>query len=128
VRIRSVVAALAVLTVVASAAGLYGCSKDKGTNPTPTPTPESFDSGNLVTGTPFMHTFTTAGTFAYRCIYHGGAPNNMTGTVVVDPLLTNTSASVNVANYSFSPASVAIKPGGTVTWTLVTGTHTVTRP
>ena len=40
----------------------------------------------------------------------------------------NTSASVSVANFAFSPPSVTIKPNSTVTWTLAGGTHTVTRP
>ncbi|GMU41395.1 MAG: hypothetical protein AMXMBFR23_22610 [Chloroflexota bacterium] len=37
-----------------------------------------FDSGNL-TGTPFRHTFTAAGTFAYACRLHP----SMTGTITV---------------------------------------------
>ena len=125
-RLRSSIAALAILTVATAAAALDGCSKDKGTNPTGT-TAESFNSGTLG-GTPFPHTFTTAGTFGYRCSFHGGAPYYMTGTVVVDPMSANTSASVSVANFAFTPPSVTIKTGGTVTWTLAGGTHTVTRP
>ena len=126
-KLRIPIVTLAALILVTSIASLNSCSKDKGTNPTPTPTPESFDSGNL-TGTPFTHTFNTAGTYGYRCIYHGGAPYNMTGTVIVDPVSANTSASVSVANFSFTPLSVTVKPGSIVTWTLAGGLHTVTRP
>jgi plastocyanin len=127
VRVRTLIAALAVLTVVGAAAALNGCSKDKGTNPTPMTTPESFNSGTL-TSTPFSHTFNTAGTYSYRCVFHGGAPNYMTGTVVVDASSASMTAGVGVANFAFSPPSVTIKPGGTVTWTLGGGTHSVTRP
>ena len=125
---RILFVALAVLVVMGAAAALSGCSKDKGTNPVTTPpVPESFDSGTL-TGTPFTHTFNTAGTYGYRCVFHGGAPYYMTGTVVVDGASLNTSASVNVTNFTFSPASVTVKPGSTVTWTLGSGMHSVTRP
>ena len=127
-RFRPLVAGLALLTVLSAAAALNGCSKDKATNP-PTTTPESFDSGDL-TGVPFTHMFTTTtlSTFGYRCKHHGGAPYYMTGTVIVDPSSANTSASVSVNNFAFSPTSVTVKPGSTVTWNLVGGTHTVTRP
>jgi plastocyanin len=41
---------------------------------------EPFDSGSMTSGA-FSHTFATAGTFSYLCIYHGG----MTGTITVTP-------------------------------------------
>jgi plastocyanin len=41
---------------------------------------ETFDSGSKESGT-FSHTFTTAGTFAYVCVWHGG----MAGRVTVTP-------------------------------------------
>ncbi len=128
---------LAVL-VLASAAGLVvalaagGCSKDKGTNPVTTTTTEAFDSGTLVSGTPFTHTFNTAGSFDYRCRFHStaGVPGGMRGTVMVDDNATSTTASVSVGGVSnvFTPSSVTIKTTGTVTWTLASGAHTVTRP
>ena len=128
-RLRPLIATLAVLIVVSSAAALGGCSKNKSTNPTPTPTPESFDSGDLVLGTPFTHTFNTAGTYAYRCLHHSTSlTSGMVGTVIVDNASLITGASVNVASNTFSPSSVTIKPGGIVTWNLASGTHTVTRP
>ena len=127
-KFRPLIVALSVLAVVSATAALGGCSSNKSTNPPPVTTPESFDSGNLTTT--FVHPFATAtgSPFAYRCKYHSGAPNFMVGTVIVDPLSANTSASVNVANYAFSPPSVTVKPGSIVTWTLVSGVHTVTRP
>ncbi len=39
----------------------------------------SFDSGNLAAGKSYTHTFTTAGTYPYVCVYHSA----MQGTVVV---------------------------------------------
>jgi len=39
----------------------------------------SFDSGNMSAGATYNHTFTSAGTFSYRCAYHPG----MRATVVV---------------------------------------------
>ena len=129
-KLRTLIAALAVLVVVGAAAALNGCSKDKGTNPVmPPPVPESFDSHDLVMGTPFPHTFMTAGTYAYRCIHHSTSlTSGMVGTVIVDDLSSTLGAGVNVSSNQFTPPSVTIKTGTTVTWTLVSGTHTVTRP
>jgi plastocyanin len=38
-----------------------------------------FSSGNIGKNMNYSHTFSTAGTFPYRCLFHGG----MTGTVIV---------------------------------------------
>src|SRR5512133_314667 len=44
----------------------------------------SWDSGNLAPGQSFSHTFSTAGTVAYYCRFHGSADGNgMAGTLVV---------------------------------------------
>lgn len=123
----------------------------------------SFDSGTLNAGLSFVHTFTTAGTFAYGCDFHG----NMRGTITVvaagttpppatqppatqppatqppatqppatqppattppapgAPAITN--ASVTIANNTFSPASVTVNVGSTVSWANNdTVTHTIT--
>ena len=40
----------------------------------------SFDSGTLLRGASFSHTFATAGTFDYVCKFHA----SMTGTVIVE--------------------------------------------
>ena len=122
--------ALALSLGLAAALAAGGCSKNKTTNPmTTTTTTETFNSGDLVSGTPFTHPYSTASTaggFGYHCAHHAG----MTGTVVVDASSANTTASVNVGGTTnvFAPSSVTIKPGGTVTWTLVSGVHTVTSP
>ena len=130
-RPRSIVFVSALGLELAAALAAGGCSKDKGTNPVTTTntTTETFNSGDLVSGTPFTHIYSTASTaggFGYHCAHHAG----MTGTVVVDANSANTTASVNVggATNVFAPSSVTIKPGGTVTWTLVSGVHTVTSP
>jgi plastocyanin len=49
---------------------------------TVTATDKSFDSGNMDKGAKWTHTFTTAGTFTYFCIYH----TFMKAKVVVTPL------------------------------------------
>ena len=46
---------------------------------TVTATGGSFDSGNLNQGQSWTHTFTTPGTYTYRCTYHPW----MTGTIIV---------------------------------------------
>jgi len=124
--------ALALSLGLAAALAAGGCSKNKTTNPmTTTTTTETFNSGTLSTaGQTFTHTFNTAGTFGYYCSFHGTPTTGMRGTVVVDASSSNTSGAVSVgpgATTTFSPASVTIKPGSTVTWTLSSGSHTVTR-
>jgi plastocyanin len=64
----------------------------------------------------YSHTFASAGTYPYHCEFHGA----MQATVVVDPNSVVTTASVSIVNSTatgFSPQSVTIAPGGTVTWT-----------
>jgi plastocyanin len=127
-RLAASIAAVALGGAVAFA----GCSSNnKTTNPLPVPTaPESFASGDL-TGSPFVHVFNTGGQYAYRCTHH--APDTlsgMVGHVNVDPTSLVASAAVTVGGVSnvFSPATVTIKPGGSVSWSLSSGTHNVTRP
>ncbi len=43
-----------------------------------------FDSGDLVAGATFTHTFATPGTYTYYCKYHGTATSGMMGTVIVN--------------------------------------------
>lgn len=74
---------------------------------------ESFDSGVVGTGTSFTHVFPNAGSTPYFCTVH---TTQMTGTVNVSGAGTD-SAVVAVANFSFTPATVTIKPGGYVRWT-----------
>ncbi len=105
----------------------------------------TFDSGILSPGTTFSFTFTTAGTYGYVCELHGG----MSGTIVVTgtgtgttpaptpaPTLAPTPAptaapagtvSVTIGDDYFSPATVSVIPGTTVTWTnRGSRSHTVT--
>lgn len=111
-----------------------GCSsKDSATAP-PVVTGLTFDFSFPTAGQSVQQTFTTAGTFGYRCIAHA-TTNNMVGTVIVDASATTDSAFVEVGfnnTFSFVPATVTILPGGHVRWQRpvgnTTATHTVTRP
>jgi len=82
-----------------------------------------FNSGSLSASGSFDHTFPTAGTVHYHCNFH--VSMGMVGTVVVAAGGAS-SATVTGSGTSFSPASVTIMPGGTVHWTIASGTHTVT--
>lgn len=42
-----------------------------------------FDSGDMNPSGTFSHTFSTAGTYAYHCKYHGSAGSGMYGVIVV---------------------------------------------
>jgi plastocyanin len=83
-----------------------------------------FDSGALTAPASFDHVFPTAGTVGYHCNFH--VSMGMVGSVTVDNASTVTSVTVTASGTSFSPASVTIKPGGTVHWSIAGGTHTVT--
>ena len=85
---------------------------------------ETFSSGNLPSGSQFSHTFTNTGSFDYHCTIHSG----MTGTVVVVASGSVDAATVTTPGMTFSPSSVTINQGGTVTWDISGTTHTVTRP
>lgn len=59
--------------------------------------------------------FTTAGTFQYRCLLHDD--EGMLGTVVVGGGSgTSLAQTVSVSDTTFSPPTVTVKAGGTVTW------------
>lgn len=85
---------------------------------------EAFDSGNLSAGSQFTHTFTNTGSFGYHCKIHGG----MTGTVTVVASGSSDAVTVTTPGMTFSPGTVTINNGGTVTWDISGTTHTVTRP
>ena len=119
--------------LLAAAAVLGACSKDKGTNPINTPPPtDTFNANMSATGASFQHTFATASTgLCYHCTFHStSCGNGMSATVVVDAAAAQDSAVVNVGGGSnvFNPTSVTIKPGGYVRWVNAGGSHTVTRP
>ncbi len=83
---------------------------------------KELNSGAIATGGVYQHTFANAGTYNYFCTIHG---TGMAGTVIVasgQPA----SASVSIQNNFYSPATVSVAPGGTVTWTNNGSPHTVT--
>jgi plastocyanin len=82
-----------------------------------------FGSGSLTAPATFDHVFPTAATVGYHCNFHVGM--GMVGTVVVAAGGAS-SATVTASGMTFSPSSVTIAPGGTVHWTITSGTHTVT--
>jgi plastocyanin len=110
-----------------SASGASPCTLETGNPNCPGVTcsgsggPE-LNSPVLGSGAVYAHTFAALGTYNYHCNIH----TYMRGTVIVSsggPA----SASVSIQNFSFSPSSVTVGPGGTVTWTNNDGvSHTVT--
>ena len=104
------------------------------------------DSGTLDPGATYKKTFPNAGTFDFLCIFHPG----MQGTIrVVDgsgtgpapaatpkptdaPPATPTPApatadAVSIVDLAFEPATLAVEPGTTITWTNTgVAPHTVT--
>ncbi len=106
-----------------------GCSSDKSTNP-PTVSGPTFNFTFPKNGTSHSLVFISAGSWSYRCVPHSPT---MQGTVVVEASSPNDSQVVTVAPGDalvFDPASVSIKPGGTVRWVNASTTmfnHTVTR-
>jgi len=120
--------AAVLISVLAVSAIVLGCGKSASpTAPTGgggggvknTP----FDSGTLSAPASFDHVFPSAGTVGYHCTFH--VSMGMVGTVVVAAGGAD-AVSVTASGMVFSPASVTIKPGGTVHWTIADGTHTVT--
>lgn|SRR5262249_60937521 len=126
-RPRRILPVLALLTALTLAAG---CSGNNGSSPTPPVTGPTFNFTFPATGVSDTLHFRDVGAWAYHCLAH--ASLGMTGTVVVDPASVIDSSVVQVGagnTFSFSPASVTIKPGGYVRWVNVSGltNHTVTR-
>ena len=121
IRLMSALASTLVLSVI-----VIGCGKSSsptapsgggGASNTP------FNSGTLTAPASFDHVFPTAGTVGYHCNFH--VSMGMVGTVVVAAGGAS-SATVTASGTTFSPSSVTIMPGGTVHWTIASGTHTVT--
>ena len=101
--------------------------------------PAEFDSGNLETGDSFTATFSAAGRTTYvddrdrgNAANHGavtvtdsggaggggtapGPPSDPGGGAAAPP--PPSSATITMANRAFSPTSVVLAPGGTITWT-----------
>lgn len=122
-----VLAALFSLAIVV----IIGCGSGGGGGPTNPGGGPTFDLRFPATGVSRTFTFTTDGSWAYRCTPH--ASSGMQGTVVVSAGSMNDSVLVTVGpsnTLTFSPASVTIKTGGTVRWVNASSmtNHTVTRP
>jgi plastocyanin len=145
-------------SVTVGVGGTVTWLNNDGTKHTVTADDASFDSGTLIAGATFVHTFATAGTYAYGCNFHG----NMRGTVIVvgasgtpppaaappaapapappapvaappvtpvavPPVAGATNESVSIANNLFSPSTITVNAGSTVTWANSdTVTHTIT--
>jgi len=87
-------------------------------------------------GVSVSRTFSTPGTYTYRCARHES--KGKTGTVVVTgqqappatppatPPPSGSTATVTTPGTSFSPATVTIARGGTVSWEISGATHNVT--
>ena len=126
---RSILRMAAVTGLIVAGLIVLGCNNSS--NPTAPygggggggGTTGSFSSGSLTGPASFDHTFPTAGSFGYHCNFH--VSMGMVGTVVVAAGGAST-ATVTASGTSFSPSSVTIMPGGTVHWTITSGTHTVT--
>ena len=80
----------------------------------------TFDSGNLDEGQVFSHTFTTPGTFAYRCEYH----SDMTATVVVEATATQATAAPAASTAAAPAASSISGAAGQPDTALLTGDAT----
>ncbi len=68
----------------------------------------AFDSGNLDAGQSFSFTFTTPGTYVYRCDYH----REMQGTIVVEAAAAPASAPTSPPETAASPGSAQSTASG----------------
>ncbi len=101
---------------------LSACSKGDSGPAGPGPATKELNSGNIVNGGTYVHTFATAGTYDYHCTIHG---ITMSGSVTVVPG-SAASAGVSIENNFYTPPTAQVAPGGTVTWNNAGSTHTVT--
>ena len=81
------------------------------------------DSGNIVIGGVYADTLAGLGTFNYRCTLHSGMAGQV---IVVNGSADSALVTIGPGN-SFNPATVTVKPTGSVRW-INSGstTHTVT--
>ncbi len=79
-----------------------------------------FDASINSVNTDFSYVFDTPGDYPYFCRPH--ELMGMRGSVTV----TGDTAFVRTGNYAFSPATVTVRTGDTVTWLWVDGSHTTT--
>ncbi len=81
----------------------------------------SFKSERLEAGASFEQTFTTPGTFAYFCEFHGGAGGQGMAAVVevvgADAAApSGATQAVAIADNTFTPADLTVEMGTTVSW------------
>ena len=98
------------------------CNSGK-SNPTGPGAGLELDSGVLGPAAVYHHTFASAGSYAYHCVFH--AP--MRGTVQVNASAADSVANVSITSSTTTFPGATIRPGGSVTWTNNTQLdHTVT--
>src|SRR5262245_49284699 len=69
------------------------------------------NSGNIPPSGTYVHAFSAPGVYPYHCVIHAGM--NAIVTVVAGA---PASDAVSIVSNAFNPASVAVAPGGIVTW------------
>lgn len=128
-------------TVTIGAGGTVEFVNDDDRAHTVTSTSGAFDSGPMSTGARYQRRFDTQGSFNYVCDFHGnmrgtvnvvatGSTTPTTGpggggtttTTAARPTTTTAppppgAAQVSIRGSAFSPATVRVAPGATVTWT-----------
>lgn len=119
------VALVLALGLIATVAIVAACNNGSNNNVVNPPVRE-LDSGTLGLNGVYAHTFANAGTFGYHCTIHGAAV--MSGSVTVAAGQPATAAVTIGPGNSYSPPTISVAPGGSVTWTnSPTGSaHTVT--
>lgn len=91
---------------------------------TATATDSSFNSGDIASHAIWSHTFTTAGTFSYMCVYHGW----MKGTVIVKVAGGTTSTTTSTAPTTSTTTTTSTSITTTTTTSTTTTSNTVTTP
>jgi plastocyanin len=86
-------------------------TNDDGVPHTSTSNTGVWNSGSIAAGQTFRRVFSAAGTFPYHCSLHP----TMTGTIIVEEPAARGHI-VTITDFSFSPASLTISAGDTVTW------------
>ncbi len=142
-------------TVTVALGGTVTWLNDDGSKHTVTADNGTFNSGTFNAGAAFAHTFTTAGTYTYGCDFHGNMRGTVIVTAApgttppgagppatpapitpapsavppapATPVNGATNESVGIANNLFTPSSITVNAGSTVTWANSDAvTHTVT--
>ena len=105
----------AVALVLSLVAIIQSCSSSSDKSPTNPPAAKELDSPNIAAnGGTYVHTFTSQGTFNYKCTIHP----TMTGTVTVTTGAPASPLAIGITLAAgFVPASPTVGVGSTVTWT-----------